>query len=164
MGTSLLPTEGQQLNSAAESFYTANARKFGILVVLLFIGSLALGAKVYLGFEEPSMDISVLTSSYEVSVANLDLCHSVYTVVRISVVGLGVSALSITPGKVTSSAYASPRTEQLISAHDCTCLGKLGSSCFCICCGQLLSVGAGECRRCMKMASQRIACWALKTC
>lgn len=66
MGTSLLPTEGHQPNSSTESFYAANARKFAVLVLLLLIGSLGLGAKVFLGFEEPSVDISVLKSSYEV--------------------------------------------------------------------------------------------------
>lgn len=69
MAASLLPAEAKPTGSSGEAFIAANARKLGALLVLFLIGCLGLGTKVWLGFEEATVDVTQVVSRHEVSCA-----------------------------------------------------------------------------------------------
>ena len=71
MAASLLPAEAKPTGSSGEAFIAANARKLGALLVLFLIGCLGLGTKVWLGFEEATVDVTKVVSRHEVSCARV---------------------------------------------------------------------------------------------
>ena len=66
MGATPLPADSKPSSKSAEAFVAANARKLGALLVLFLLGCLGLGTKVWLGFEEASVDLSKVVSGHQV--------------------------------------------------------------------------------------------------
>lgn len=65
------PVESRQTSNSAEAFLTANARKLGALALLLLIGCLGLGTRMWLGSEEMNVDLARVISGHQVSTTNL---------------------------------------------------------------------------------------------
>ena len=65
-------------NGSAEAFVAANARKLGALLVLFLLGSLALGTKVWLGFEEATVDITKVVTKHQVLSAIHCNVHTIF--------------------------------------------------------------------------------------
>lgn len=66
MGATPLPADSKSSSKSAEAFVAANASKLGALLVLFLLGCLGLGTKVWLGFEEASVDLSKVVSGHQV--------------------------------------------------------------------------------------------------
>ena len=84
MGASPLPVDSKPLSGSAEAFIAANTRKLGALLVLFLLGGLGLGTKVWLGFEEASVDLNKVVSGHEVCCITMFCTTPVTQVLQLS--------------------------------------------------------------------------------